>query len=276
MRRRHDGERHAMKDLAFFAQHTGQIAEPFQMFFPDRSKDRDVRLGDGPQRGDFTGRVGTHFDDRHLRLGGNRQQRERHADKVVQIALGGMHHERATKGGLEQFLGAGLAVRAGHRDHSAPPGAPPGGGELAKRDQRIGHDVGGHPESGRLGGIADDERGGTGITRGSEKIVRVEMLTDERDEHIASCHGSRIGGHASQWTGDPRSRSERISNALEGPIRMGMVGRDGGNRAECGAGGGESGHAVWGGRLGRTGAISAMRSFTISRSSKGYDVVPRI
>ena len=108
-----------------------------------------------------------------------------------------MHRERTTQGGLEQFLRAGLAVRAGHRDHSAPPGTPPGGGELAERDQRIWYDVGGHPESGRLGGIADDERGGTGITGGGEKIVRVEMLTFERDEDIAPCNGSRIGGHAS-------------------------------------------------------------------------------
>jgi hypothetical protein len=47
------------------------------------------------------------------------------------------------------------------------------------------------------------------------------------------------------------------------------VGRDGAHGAERRAGGGESGHAEWGGRLGRTAGIAAMSSATISRSSNG-------
>jgi hypothetical protein len=49
--------------------------------------------------------IRAHFDDRVTMFVGQLQQRQRHADVIVQIAAG-----------ADQFLGRGLAVAAGHTD----------------------------------------------------------------------------------------------------------------------------------------------------------------
>ena len=76
-----------------------------------------VRLADFHKLGDIVGVVGAHLDHGDLRVGGDGQQRKRHADVVVEIALRGRDAVFLRQHGGDEVLGGGLAVRARQAEH---------------------------------------------------------------------------------------------------------------------------------------------------------------
>jgi hypothetical protein len=100
----HYRERYAVEHVGLFAQHASQVAKPFEMLLTNRREDCHIRFDHRTQCSDFTGRVGAHLDDGNFCIGRNGEQREGHADQVVEVALGRMHHESAAQCRLEQFF----------------------------------------------------------------------------------------------------------------------------------------------------------------------------
>src|ERR1019366_2437250 len=82
----------------------------------------DVGFGDGGELADFSGMVHADLDDAYVAGVGQAKQGERHADVVVEIAIG---FANDGKGGLQQVrdgvFGGGFARAAGHGDDRATP-----------------------------------------------------------------------------------------------------------------------------------------------------------
>ena len=87
----HRGRRRsqACDHLALGARHALEAAETFEVLGSGVGDHADRGTRDAHQRGNFAGVVGTHLHYREAMLGGQAQQRERHADVVVEVAAGG-------------------------------------------------------------------------------------------------------------------------------------------------------------------------------------------
>ena len=144
--------------------------------------------------------VGPHLDDGDFRARGDGQQRERHADVVVEIALRGRDTVFLRQHGGDEVLGGGLAVGAGqaeHRQFSATHVRPVPDGEIAQRGERIGYaDEAVDQRAGvaDLGVIVDDRPGSTGLQRLEGVVVAVEILSPQGEEDLSAADGPAVGG----------------------------------------------------------------------------------
>ena len=88
--------------------------------------------------------VHAHLDHREAVRLAQPEQRERHADVVVEVSRRG--EDRGARAAMrgedrgEHFLHRGLAVAAGERDQWQREAAPPMRGQQAQREARIGDD----------------------------------------------------------------------------------------------------------------------------------------
>ncbi len=85
----HPGRAQSLENLALGARHAGHVAEPFQMTGTGIVDDRHVRPSQSGQIGDLAMMVGAHLDHRIAMFRIQAQQGQRHADIVVEVALGG-------------------------------------------------------------------------------------------------------------------------------------------------------------------------------------------
>ena len=124
LRGRHDRERRRRRThVALLAQHAREIAEPLEMLLADRRDDGDVGLDDAraaprprPAGSCPISTTATSASS------GMREQRERHADVVVEVAARRVHaRARVPSAAREQLLRARLAVRAGDGDRPCVP-----------------------------------------------------------------------------------------------------------------------------------------------------------
>ncbi len=124
--------------------------------------------------------------------GRTREQRQRHADVVVEVARGGEGGLAApgAKDRRDHLRHRGLAVAAGHGDQRQGEARAPCGREAAERDPRVGHlDAG---QAG-LGEAALGERGGgAGHPSPVEEVVGVEALAAQRHEQVAGTDGAGV------------------------------------------------------------------------------------
>ena len=179
-----------------------------------------------------------------------------------------MDEKRATERRLEEFFRARLSIRSSDGDDRAAPGASPSGSQLTERNQRIGDDKGRKSEAHNTLGIVNYEGSRACITCLSKEHVRVMIFATQRDKEIAALDGARVGRDPAKGLRRSRPGAQRARNALQRPVRMRVLRRHRRHRLECRSRRRERGH-------GRT-PVSAESSATISRSSKGYEVVPRI
>ena len=84
---------------------------------PPRVTTPTVGPGDGAQLGDVPGAAGAHLDDEGLGAVGGVEQRERHAQLVVERPGAGRRAPAGGQGRGQQVLDAGLAHRAGDAHH---------------------------------------------------------------------------------------------------------------------------------------------------------------
>ncbi|MCU0623329.1 MAG: hypothetical protein MUF53_05620 [Gemmatimonadaceae bacterium] len=237
------------------ADDAAQVAEALEMFFADAGDHRDVGLDDRPQHRHLPRRVGADLHDGDVGGIRQRQQGERDTDAIVEVAAGRMNLERSPEGRPQQFLGRGLAVRSGHRDHRLAPRAASIPGEGPQRHERIAdhEDRDAEPRGAR--GVAHHHGGSAGGHRLRQEFVGVEALAGQRHEDRPGDEGARIGL-------DGAERAVARGAALHE-----FVGERGGDAVEGPEG--SSGH-------GRRSAGAARSPRTMAASSKGNAVVPRI
>jgi hypothetical protein len=153
-------------------------------------------LRDARQHGDLARVVHAQFDDRGLVRCAQLQDRQRHADVVVQVAGRRVRRvaERGTQDGRDHLRDGGLAVAAGDRDHRAREAPAPSGGQRLQRRQRI---VDEDPGDAGLGdAMRGDRRDGAGSACLRQEVIRVEPLALQRHEQVARAQRARVGVHA--------------------------------------------------------------------------------
>ena len=101
-----------VEELALAAAHPLGTAEAVEVGPADVGDEAVVGLGNRGQQGDFAAGARPHLHHAELRRGIHRQQRQRHADVVVQVALRGAEHEALGEHAADELLGRRLAVAA--------------------------------------------------------------------------------------------------------------------------------------------------------------------
>ncbi len=157
-----------------------------------------VRSADLDELGDVVGVAGPHFDDGNLRPGRDGQQRQGHADVVVEIALRGRDTVFPGQDGGNEVLGRGLAVGAGQADHRQFPlpyvrTVPDG--QFAQRGERV-FDPDQSFVMADLRVMIHDRPGGAGIQRLEGVVVSVEILSAQGEEDFPAPDGPAVGGDA--------------------------------------------------------------------------------
>ena len=175
---------------------TSQLAHMRAMGVVD---ERRVGPGYAAQIVDFPEMVHAHFDHRKMVPLAQLQQCQRHADVVVEIALGGQDRgivvARGAQNGRRHFLHRGLAVGAGECHQPPPETIPPPARELAQGQPRVRHPN--HRDAGIFRQHFVQQRAGrSGPGRRRDKVMAVEFFAGQRHEQVIRRHGAAIGGHA--------------------------------------------------------------------------------
>ena len=126
-----------VEQFALAAAHPLRAAEAFEVCTADVGQDAVVGLGDRGQQGDLAAGAGSHFDHAELRVAGHGEQRERHADVVVEVAARGVDLEAFGQHAAHQFLGRGLAVAARYGEYRDRQPAAVFACQLLQRPERV-------------------------------------------------------------------------------------------------------------------------------------------
>ncbi len=188
----------------------------------------DGGRGDGGELGDLADMVHAELDDAGevpgLVVLAQAQQRQRHADVVVQVAFGreGRIGLPGAQDRRDHLRDRGLAVAAGHRDQRKVAAPSPSRRQLAEGAPRVGHLQAGQAGFGQpVFGHACNR---AGLFRLREEIVRVEPLALQRDEEVARPQAARVAVHAADLhraVADERRRRQqrmRLRQAHHGRI----------------------------------------------------------
>ena len=149
------------------------------------------------QSGNLAGVVHAQFDHGHTVRIAQAQQRQRHANVVIQIALRGEGGIACcgTQDGRNHLRHGRLAVAAGHGNQRQRELRAPADGELAQRLLAVGHFQTAPTHGRQLAGLAHG-RHGAGFTRLREEAVGIETLALEGNEQVTGLQRARIGMHA--------------------------------------------------------------------------------
>ena len=109
-----------IEQFTFAAPHALGTSGILKWHRPMLSEQAVVGFGDGGQSCDFAAGAGAHLDDAELNLGSHRQQSERHADVVVEVAAGGVDGVSFGQYTADEFFGRRFAVAARYGDEGCP------------------------------------------------------------------------------------------------------------------------------------------------------------
>ena len=174
-----------------------EAAEAFEVGAAHIGDESAVGVGDAAEELDFAQMVGAHLDDGNLGIGGDGQQGQRHAEVVVEVALGGRHAVALGENGGDQFLGGGLAVGAGDADDGDGEVAAVLAGKFLQGAQHVGDDDATVVDL--VLRIADDAQGGALLEGLRSKGVAIEMLALEGKEDASGGDGARVGGDSARY-----------------------------------------------------------------------------
>ncbi|EWS52529.1 hypothetical protein X551_04683 [Methylibium sp. T29] len=179
---------------------------------------RDRRRGHARELGDLADVVHAQLDDRRAVPGvgvlAQPQQRERHADVVVEVALGRECRvaDPGAQDARDHLRHGGLAVAAGHGDQRQAHAGAPVRAQRAERGAAVGHVQPGQAGLGEA--VLGDRRHCAGGTRLRQEVVRVEALALERNEQVTGAQRAGIAVHAQQRRGrvadERRARQQRM------------------------------------------------------------------
>ena len=129
----HNGQRHAVDQRELLVQHAVAAPEAFQMSRRHVGDHRDAGLDHLAVPRHFARKAGAGLDDQRLGVGRRLEDRERHADQVVEVAPRRPDPIAGPQCRGQHFLGGGLAVGSGSRADRSRDGLPGGVGQLAER-----------------------------------------------------------------------------------------------------------------------------------------------
>ena len=156
----------------------------------------------GRQAGDLARMVHAHLDHTHAVRIAEPQQRERHADVVVEVAprgKGSLCAQVRHQNGGDHFLGRGLAVAAGDGNQRALETTTPAARQRTQRTAGIGHPQRGHANA--LGEHFGQHGGRTGVDGSVNESMAIEAVAAQRDVQVTGAYGARIGGDAGEALG---------------------------------------------------------------------------
>ena len=172
-----------------------RAAEALEMGASDVGQDAVVGFGDRGQTGDLAAGAGSHLDDPEFGVGSHGEQRERHADVVVEVAPGGVEGEAAAENAARELLGRGLAVAACDGEDRDAQRAAVGAGQLLQGAERIIDDE--HPciraRCRRVVGDGPCGPLGKGLVH---EAVAVERGAAQREEDRPGLDAARVGRDA--------------------------------------------------------------------------------
>ena len=162
-----------------------------------RSRDRRERAG-------LAAVVHAELDDRCAVVRAQAQQRQRQADRVVQVAARREDAAGAVPGTQDRgrhLLDGRLAVAADDDDERRIETRTPGRREFAQRGERVGHRD--HRPRVAAAALRHHRGGRAARERAGDEIVAVEPFAVERDEQVAGLDRARVGHDARE----PRVRA---------------------------------------------------------------------
>ncbi len=109
--------RQQFRQPAFFPRDAGDIAKKFQMLAPDVRNHAELRLDHFHQRREFAGMIRAGFQHGGLVRFFQPQQRQRHAEVVVETRLAPERRQLLLEHRRNQFLHRRFAVRAADANH---------------------------------------------------------------------------------------------------------------------------------------------------------------
>ena len=178
----------------FFGGDGSLAGKKFDVRGPDAADDANLGRGHPGQGCDFARVIHAHLDHAKFVSVIEPNERQRHADVIVEIALGRLGAELGAQHRGDQFLGAGLAAAAGHADR-------PQGQEAAigRRKPLQGLECVRHFHKTETRGQIGDERIGderchcATILHGTDEGVAIKPVALQGDETIARRQGARVG-----------------------------------------------------------------------------------
>ena len=194
--RRHDGRAvgELLDQLGLGGGHVFDGADQLEVHRGDVGDDAHVRQRHPGQLADLPGAAHGHLHDGDLGVGLDLEQRERHADLVVQIGAGGHGARDRPQQRRQDVLGRRLAGAAGDADDLDAGAAADGAGQLLEGAQAVVDDDArrGRRQRRRGLGAHHDRRRAAG-EGGRRVLVAVERLALQRDEQVAGPHAAAVG-----------------------------------------------------------------------------------
>ena len=182
--------------LAFGARHALEAAEALEVLRAGVGDHADLRARHGHQRADVAGAVGAHFDDGAVLGAAQPQQRQRHAQVIVQVAARRQAGATLREDRAQHFLGGGLAIAARHAQHRAAVGAAPGAARAGERAFNVAHqDLGQR----HVDHAAYDRAGRAGGGGGGDELMAVGARAGQRQEQIPRAELTRIDHNLGEW-----------------------------------------------------------------------------
>ena len=159
--------------------------------------------------------VRAHLDDGEAVLRVQAEQRQRHADVIVEIAFRDQAKAAHRQDGADHFLGGCLAVAAGHRDDRTREGAAPRAGACAQSAERVRDDN--LRERDRKLSLDEERRRASGRSRRRE-LVPIRLLALQRDEQRGGGQRARVDRDGI----DDAVGAHETSASASGQVRQGQ------------------------------------------------------
>ena len=103
-------------EFRFGVYHTLEGAEAFEVRATDIGDESAVGIGDTAEEFNLPRMVGAHFHDGQFRSFGDGEQRQRHAEVVVEVALGSRGLVTFVQHGVDELLSSRLAIGTSDAD----------------------------------------------------------------------------------------------------------------------------------------------------------------
>ena len=178
-------DRHPVDQRQLLAHHPGERAEALDVSEACVGDHRNRRLDDRPELGDLARHAGPRLNDQRLRVSRRVEDRERHADEIVEVAGRSVHPPPRGQRGADHLLGARLAARAGDRHHrgAGRQRPSPRAGQQPQRGERVVHFEERQPPPRRPRRAAAHDRGRrpTGLSV-LQEVVGIEAVAFQGDE----------------------------------------------------------------------------------------------
>ena len=186
--------RHSVEHGGLFLQDAAAVAQKLQMRVADDRKEHGRRLHHSGQRRHVAEVRHAHLDDRGLVLRLEPEERERHAELIVEVLLGFQRIPALREHGRDHFLGRRLADAAGHAEDRDGKAGAVGARERFERGSRIRH-ADDRPVLSRRDALRK-AAGRAEVERLGDIIVPVHTLAGDGGKECAGRDGAAIDDDA--------------------------------------------------------------------------------